>query len=388
MQRRTWTIEPRHRAVFLEGVARPGPLPRAPARVSALARRLPRARGVAPGGRRRLRVEHVRRRRPPRSGAAGGASRTSSSSRATSATPGPAGGVRSRRRSSLGSWAARRRCSWWVGSRARRCSRAASSRSASRSSPTRSTWTGSAPRPTASRAAATSCAPRSALAPDDVAVLSVARLAPEKGLDTLVRAVAAAGDRRLVLVLASVGPERERSWRSQPSSACGSSCCPTSPWERIAERYALADVFALLSRHEPWGVVVNEAAASGLPLVLSDRVGAAFDLLEDGRNGALVPADDPVAAGAAIRASRRRPRATPRAPGRASRDLMRGGATSRASRTSSRSRRRVAGASAGRAPPRRARAARRRRRPTTIARRLAAPRRRGVRRSARRAAPA
>ena len=67
---------------------------------------------------------------------------------------------------------------------------------------------------------------------------------------------------------------------------------PDVPWERIVERYALADVFALLSRHEPWGVVVNEAAACGLPLVLSDRVGAAYDLLEDGRNGRLVPVDD------------------------------------------------------------------------------------------------
>ena len=53
--------------------------------------------------------------------------------------------------------------------------------------------------------------------------------------------------------------------------------------------YVDADVFALLSRHEPWGVAVNEAAASGLPLLLSDRVGAAADLLRDGENGFLVP---------------------------------------------------------------------------------------------------
>ena len=44
--------------------------------------------------------------------------------------------------------------------------------------------------------------------------------------------------------------------------------------------------------HEPWGVVVNEAAACGLPLVLSDRVGAAPDLLRDGENGLLVQAGD------------------------------------------------------------------------------------------------
>ncbi len=73
------------------------------------------------------------------------------------------------------------------------------------------------------------------------------------------------------------------------------------PHERLVETYAAADVFALLSSWEPWGVVVNEAAACGLPLVLSDRVGAAPDLLRDGENGALVPAGDVAAAAAALR---------------------------------------------------------------------------------------
>jgi glycosyltransferase involved in cell wall biosynthesis len=50
-----------------------------------------------------------------------------------------------------------------------------------------------------------------------------------------------------------------------------------------------ADFFVLPSCHEPWGVVVSEAMACGLPVLLSDRVGAAYDLLEDRRNGFLVP---------------------------------------------------------------------------------------------------
>ena len=72
------------------------------------------------------------------------------------------------------------------------------------------------------------------------------------------------------------------------------------PWARISEAYAAADIFALLSRHEPWGVVVTEATASGLPLVLSDQVGAAFDLLRPGENGVRVAADDAEAAAAAF----------------------------------------------------------------------------------------
>jgi glycosyltransferase involved in cell wall biosynthesis len=72
-------------------------------------------------------------------------------------------------------------------------------------------------------------------------------------------------------------------------------------WERIVEAYAAADVFALLSEREPWAVVVNEAAACGLPLVLSEQVGAAHDLLRHGVNGTLVAAGDVAAAARALR---------------------------------------------------------------------------------------
>jgi glycosyltransferase involved in cell wall biosynthesis len=95
------------------------------------------------------------------------------------------------------------------------------------------------------------------------------------------------------------------------------------PEDEVAEAYAAADVFALLSLRESWGVVVNEAAATGLPLVLSDQVGAAYDLLRDGENGVLVPAGDVAAATAALQrlASDAGLR---RALGNRSRELVRG----------------------------------------------------------------
>jgi glycosyltransferase involved in cell wall biosynthesis len=158
--------------------------------------------------------------------------------------------------------------------------------------------------------------------PDDVLVLSVARLAPEKGLDTLVRAVAAAADQRLVLALAGDGPERERLGRLADEVGIRLVLLGDVEWERIVELYVAADVFALLSHREPWAVVVNEAAACGLPLLLSDRVGAAHDLLRDGENGALVPAGDVDAAAAALRALAADPELR-RAQGARSRELAR-----------------------------------------------------------------
>jgi glycosyltransferase involved in cell wall biosynthesis len=137
-------------------------------------------------------------------------------------------------------------------------------------------------------------------ASDDVVLLSVARLGPEKGLDTLVRGVAAARNPQLLLVVAGGGPERRQIEELAQELDVRLQLTGDVPAERTAELYAAADVFALLSTRETWGVVVNEAAASGLPLVLSDRVGAAYDLLLDGENGFLVGAGDVAAVGEAF----------------------------------------------------------------------------------------
>ncbi|MBA3382838.1 MAG: glycosyltransferase [Actinobacteria bacterium] len=137
--------------------------------------------------------------------------------------------------------------------------------------------------------------------PDDVVVLSVARLAAEKGLDVLLHAVAQAGDARFLLVVAGDGPEREPLEDLAGVRGVRLTLAGDREWKRIVEVYVVADVFALLSEREPWAVVVNEAAACGLPLVLSDRVGAAPDLLHHGENGFLVAAGDVDAAAIALR---------------------------------------------------------------------------------------
>lgn len=56
--------------------------------------------------------------------------------------------------------------------------------------------------------------------------------------------------------------------------------------------FALADVFVLPSRHEPWGLIVNEAMAAGCAVIVSSDVGAGPDLVEDGVNGYIYPVGD------------------------------------------------------------------------------------------------
>ena len=55
--------------------------------------------------------------------------------------------------------------------------------------------------------------------------------------------------------------------------------------------FAAADIFVLPSRHDGWGVVVNEALGTGLPIIVSNRVGAR-DLVEHGGNGLITRAGD------------------------------------------------------------------------------------------------
>jgi 1,2-diacylglycerol 3-alpha-glucosyltransferase len=49
--------------------------------------------------------------------------------------------------------------------------------------------------------------------------------------------------------------------------------------------YAGAKVFVHASSSEQWGLVVNEAMAAGLPVLISERCGCVEDLVEEGRNG-------------------------------------------------------------------------------------------------------
>jgi glycosyltransferase involved in cell wall biosynthesis len=59
----------------------------------------------------------------------------------------------------------------------------------------------------------------------------------------------------------------------------------------LLDVYAAADVFVLPSRFEPWGLVINEAMACGLPVIATDRVGCVDDLVIDGETGYVVSSE-------------------------------------------------------------------------------------------------
>jgi glycosyltransferase involved in cell wall biosynthesis len=59
--------------------------------------------------------------------------------------------------------------------------------------------------------------------------------------------------------------------------------------EHLPEVYALADGLIFPTHSDPWGLVVNEAMACSLPVVVTNVAGCAIDLVRDGWNGFVVP---------------------------------------------------------------------------------------------------
>jgi glycosyltransferase involved in cell wall biosynthesis len=136
-------------------------------------------------------------------------------------------------------------------------------------------------------------------------VLFVGRLLERKGLDHLIEALARLAPERsdLALVVVGDGPLRAE-WQRLAEARLPAGTAHflgARPLDQLPLHYQLADLFVLPSLEEVWGLVVNEAALAGLPLVVSDRCGAAVDLVEPGRNGFRVPPGDVGALASAIR---------------------------------------------------------------------------------------
>lgn len=124
-------------------------------------------------------------------------------------------------------------------------------------------------------------------APGGRRVLCVARMAPEKSIDRLVALGRA--NPQLCILLVGAGPEEERLRRLAPPNV---RLTGLLEGDALADVYSAAEVFAFPSCTETFGQVVQEAMASGLPVV-GMRAGGVADLIEHGGTGLVAdPAGD------------------------------------------------------------------------------------------------
>lgn len=126
--------------------------------------------------------------------------------------------------------------------------------------------------------------------------LFAGRLVPEKGIFDLLNAYGAlAPELRKEIGLVFVGDGSARSALLQRAATVGGGSIHLVGFaqrELLAAYYGLADVFVFPTHTDPWGLVVNEAMACGLPVISSDAAGCVADLLESQWNGRVVSAGD------------------------------------------------------------------------------------------------
>jgi glycosyltransferase involved in cell wall biosynthesis len=143
-----------------------------------------------------------------------------------------------------------------------------------------------------------------------VKFLFAGRPAREKGLRVLEEAWSMSGLQAPTAALVLVGAGSTPPW--VPAGGAVARFVQVTQTE-LRNFYEASDVLVVPSIptrtfREPWGLVANEAMNRGLPVIASDAVGAAAGgLVQDGRNGLVVPAGDAVALAAALRQLARDP---------------------------------------------------------------------------------
>ncbi len=134
---------------------------------------------------------------------------------------------------------------------------------------------------------------RHALLPDDVIALFVGMNFDLKGLDRIMQSISrftVRGDRHPALRLLVVGNGDFRKYQKLAGDLGIEKRVVFAGERRAVEKYFLAsDFFVLMSYMDSFGIVVLEAMASGLPVVISDTVGAQ-DVVEPGKTGYIIKA--------------------------------------------------------------------------------------------------
>jgi glycosyltransferase involved in cell wall biosynthesis len=140
---------------------------------------------------------------------------------------------------------------------------------------------------------------------DAFVVGHVGRLAPEKNLQFLARAVAAyvAGDPQAHFLVVVGGPSEEalRAAFATGDRAARLHLVGPLQGQELADAYHAMDVFAFASQSETQGMVLAEALTAGTPVVAVDAPGVR-EVVEDGHNGHLLPDLDEAAFARALAA--------------------------------------------------------------------------------------
>lgn len=133
---------------------------------------------------------------------------------------------------------------------------------------------------------------RHGIGADDFLILFVGMNFEVKGLDTIIAAVARARAMRpeanIRLLVVGRGDTRKYGKIAEAAGIAGAVTFAGTQHAGLERFYRASDAFALFSAFDTFGMVVLEAMAAGLPVIVSPNVGAK-DLVEEGINGFVLP---------------------------------------------------------------------------------------------------
>lgn len=122
-------------------------------------------------------------------------------------------------------------------------------------------------------------------------LISVGQMIHRKGFDILLRA-AEVLDQSWGIYLVGGQPSDELRSLMDELSLENVHFVDFMPKDKLCSYYQAADLFVLPTRDDPWGLVVNEAMANGLPVITTIRCIAGLEMVEDGVNGFLYEPED------------------------------------------------------------------------------------------------
>ena len=129
---------------------------------------------------------------------------------------------------------------------------------------------------------------------DVQSIVSLGRLAPQKGFDILIESFAAVASKHpnWRLVIYGEGPDRQLLERQRAESGCADRIVLPGLTRDPAATLRSASLFVLPSRFEGYPNALLEALAQGLPVLATSCPGGTVEILANGAHGMLVPADD------------------------------------------------------------------------------------------------
>lgn len=123
-------------------------------------------------------------------------------------------------------------------------------------------------------------------------VLCVGQFIHRKGIDVLIKATKQFPKNTGVYVVGGIAPQEYIELAKGMDSI---HFVDFKLKDELRKYFMAADVFALPTRNDIWGLVINEAMSFGLPIVTTDKCIAGLELIKDGFNGYIVPVNDEAA---------------------------------------------------------------------------------------------